>query len=208
MSIIKIKRTFIVKDHWIHRIQFPLRQAVARTIHVSQSSTYPEIYVDLQTTTKPPTAFWKHMHYVAFSRVTSISGLYIENINQDNISTSKKVSDYLNNCPLDNNIQKHIKFHDENTCNILLNNARSFKKYFHTIKNNQIVLQQNVNIFLESKLSKHDKSIDYQINNCIIIRADEKIQSTHTMESYHTYTIQLQSTELKTCQQKQLTHYT
>ena len=184
--IIKIKRTFIVKDHWIHRIQFPLRQAAACTIHVSQSSTYPEIYVDLQTTTKPPTAFWEHMHYVAFSRVTSISGLYIENINQDNISTSKKVSDYLNNCPLDNNIQTHIEFHDENTCNILLNNARSFKKYFHTIKNNQIVLQQNVNIFLESKLSKHDKSIDYQINNCIIIRADEKntINPHHGIISY------------------------
>ena len=27
--IIRIKRTFIVKDHWIHRIQFPLRQAAA-----------------------------------------------------------------------------------------------------------------------------------------------------------------------------------
>ena len=40
--IIKIKRTFIVKDHWVHRIQFPLRQAAARSIHVSQSSTYPE----------------------------------------------------------------------------------------------------------------------------------------------------------------------
>ena len=35
-------------------------------------------------------------------------------------------------------------------------------------------LKQNINIFLESKLSQHDKSIDYQINNCIIIRADEK----------------------------------
>ena len=106
--------------------------------------------------------------------------------NKDNISISKKVSDYLNNCPLDNNIQKHIEFHDENTCNILLNNARSFKKYFHTIKNNQIVLQQNVNIFLESKLSKHDKSIDYQINNCIIKRADEKntINPHHRIISY------------------------
>ena len=34
--------------------------------------------------------------------------------------------------------------------------------------------KQNINIFLESKLSQHNKSIDYQINNCIIIRADEK----------------------------------
>ena len=70
---------------------------------------------------------------------------------------------------------KHkIEFHDENTCNILLNNICSFKKYFHAIKNNQLVLKQNITIFLESKLSQHDKSIDYQINNCIIIRADEK----------------------------------
>ena len=184
--IVKIKRTFIVKDHWIHRIQFPLRQAAARTIHVSQSSTYPEIYVDLQTTTKPPTSFWEHMHYVAFSRVTSISGLYIENINENNISISKKVSDYLNKSATTSELQTNIEFHNDNKCNILLNNARSFKKYFHTIKTNQIVLKQNISIFLESKLSKHDKSINYQINNCIIIRTDERntINPHHGIISY------------------------
>ena len=55
--IIKIKRTFIVKDHWVHRIQFPLHQAAARSIHVSQSSTYPEIYVDLEALSTPPKPF-------------------------------------------------------------------------------------------------------------------------------------------------------
>ena len=80
--IIKIKRTFIVKDHWVHRIQFPLRQAAARSIHVSQSSTYPEIYVDLEALSTLPKPFWEHMHYIAFSRVTSIAGLYIESINE------------------------------------------------------------------------------------------------------------------------------
>jgi len=179
--IIKIKRTFIVKDHWIHRIQFPLRQAAARTIHVSQSSTYPQIYVDLNTPTKPPTSFWEHMHYVAFSRVTSISGLYIENINETTISTSKKVSNYLNNYEAHDYFETHVEFHNTDACNILLNNARSFKKYFNTIKNNQIVLKQNINIFLESKLSKHDKSIDYQINNSIIIRTDDK----NTLNPHH-----------------------
>ena len=34
--------------------------------------------------------------------------------------------------------------------------------------------KQNIIIFLESKLSQHNKSIDYQINNCILNRADEK----------------------------------
>ena len=122
--LVKIKRSFIVKDHWIHRIQFPLRQAAARTIHVSQSSTYPQIYVDLETFSKPPTTFWKHMHYVAFSRVTSISGLYIENINQSNISTSKKVSDYLTNALENDKLQTDIQLRNENTLNILFNNAR------------------------------------------------------------------------------------
>ena len=118
--IIKIKRSFIVKDHWIHRIQFPLRQAAACTIHVSQGSTYPEIDVDLQTFTKPPATFWEHMHYVAFSRVTSISGLYI---NEPNISISKKVTNYLANALENNKLETNIKFKDENTFNILINNA-------------------------------------------------------------------------------------
>ena len=89
--IIKIKRTFIVKDHWVHRIQFPLRQAAACAIHVSQSSTYPEIYVDLEALSTPPKPFWEHMHYVAFSRVTSIAGLYIESINEKNICFHKSI---------------------------------------------------------------------------------------------------------------------
>ena len=40
------------------------------------------------------------MHYVAFSRVTSINRLYIENINEKNISTSIKVSEYLQNATI------------------------------------------------------------------------------------------------------------
>ena len=109
----------------------------------------------------------------------------------------KKVSDYLNNSPPHNNLQIHIQFHGEQTCNILLNNARSFKKYFHTIKHNQIVLQQNINIFLESKLCKHDKSIDYQINDSIIIRADDKntLNPHHGIISYINPSITLNSIE-------------
>ena len=137
--LVKIKRSFIVKDHWIHRVQFPLRQAAARTIHVSQSSTYKQIYVDLQTFSKPPTTFWEHMHYVAFSRVTSISGLYIENINETNICTSKKVSDYLTNALQNDQLQTDIEFKNKTTLNILFNNCRSFKKYFKTLQNNKII---------------------------------------------------------------------
>ena len=180
MPIIKIKRTFIVKDHWVHRIQFPLRQAAARSIHVSQSSTYPEIYVDLEALSTPPKPFWEHMHYVAFSRVTSIAGLYIESINERNISVSTKVSDYLKNALQNNKLQTNIQFSNKDTLNILLNNSRSFKKHFNAIQHNKLILQQHINIFLESKLCKHDKSIDYTIDDYMIVRADQKNNLTPT----------------------------
>ena len=177
---IKIKRTFIVKDHWVHRIQFPLRQAAARSIHVSQSSTYPEIYVDLEALSTPPKPFWEHMHYVAFSRVTSIAGLYIESINEKKKSVSMKVSDYLKNALQNNKLQTNIQFTNKDTLNILLNNSRSFKKHFNAIQYNKLILQQHINIFLESKLCKHDKSIDYTIDDYMIVRADQKNNLTPT----------------------------
>ena len=118
------------------------------------------------------------MHYVAFSRVTSIAGLYIENINEKNISVSTKVSDYLKNALQHNKLQTNIDFNNKDTLNILLNNSRSFKKHFNAIKNNKLILQQDLNIFLESKLCKHDKSIDYTINDYIIVRADQKNSMT------------------------------
>ena len=38
--IFAVKPAFKVISVWVHRVQFPLRQAAARTIHVAQSSTY------------------------------------------------------------------------------------------------------------------------------------------------------------------------
>ena len=172
--ITKIKRTFLVKDHWIHRLQFPLRQAAARSIHVSQSSTYPEIYVDLNTETSPPKIFWEHMHYVAFSRVTSMSGLYIENINEKNISVSNKVSNYLKHALKHSELKTNIHFNNTHSLNISCNNSRSFKKHFTSIQKNKIILQQDLNIFLESRLSKYDNSQDYALDNYMTIRADQK----------------------------------
>ena len=88
--IMKVKRTFLVKDHYVHRLQFPLRPASARTVHVSQSATFNRIYVDLSSFKRCPAVFWQHMHYVALSRVTSYKGLYVEDLNEKNISVNSK----------------------------------------------------------------------------------------------------------------------
>ena len=108
------------------------------------------------------------MHYVAFSRVTSISGLYIENINENNIAVSKKVSDYLKSALKDDTLQTDIEFSDKYKLNILFNNCRSFKKHFTAIQHNKIILQQDVNIFLESHLCRHDNSTNYNIMTILL----------------------------------------
>ena len=114
------------------------------------------------------------MHYVAFSRVTSMSGLYIEDINEQNISVSKKVSQYLEYALQNDTLHTDIEFSNKNNLNILFNNCRSFKKKFDAIHNNKIILEQDINIFLESRLCKYDSSTNYNINDNIIVRVDEK----------------------------------
>ena len=79
------------------------------------------------------------MHYVACSRVTSLKGLYIENINKKNISTSIKVSEYLQNATITTLLKTQNTFSNPKKLNILLHNNRSFKKYFTTINENKII---------------------------------------------------------------------
>ena len=81
-----------------------------------------------------------------------MSGLYIENINEKNIAVPQKVSDYLEHAQENDTLQTEIEFSHKKNLNILLNNSRSFKKHFNAKKDNKLVLQQDVNIFLESRL--------------------------------------------------------
>ena len=61
------KRTFLIKDVWVTQVQFPLHCAAACTIHVAQSATFHDIYIDMSTNTSPQKHWWQHMHYVALS---------------------------------------------------------------------------------------------------------------------------------------------
>ena len=75
--------------------QFPLQLAVARTVHKSQSSTYSELVVNFFTKKSPPKHFWEHLIYVGLSRVPFLKGLYVVNLNAEQIRRSEKVKNYL-----------------------------------------------------------------------------------------------------------------
>ena len=126
------------------------------------------------------------MHYVALSRVTNYAGIYINDLNESQICVSKKVSHYLLDAYKNHKLQTNIQLFQKDKLNILFNNARSFKKYFHIAKNDKIILKQQINIFLESKLCKFDQNANYVIPKFIIVRADQKkaIKPHHGIIAY------------------------
>ena len=94
--IFAIRRSFTVKrGQKVERTQFPLRVAAACTVHKSQSSTCPQLVVDFSTKKSPPKHFWEHLIYVALSRVPSLQGLHVVNLNTEHIRCSEKVKNYL-----------------------------------------------------------------------------------------------------------------
>ena len=54
------------------------------------------------------------MHYIAFSRVTNYSGLYINNLNESQICVSKKVSHYLLDANRNHKLQTNIQLFQKN----------------------------------------------------------------------------------------------
>ncbi|XP_028405235.1 uncharacterized protein LOC114527739 [Dendronephthya gigantea] len=69
--ILEVTRQFRKHKVQVIRRQFPLRPSAAKTIHRCQGDTLREAVVDL------PSQKREHMHYVALSRLRSISDLHI-----------------------------------------------------------------------------------------------------------------------------------
>ena len=80
---------------WVTCVQYPLRHAAARTIHVAQNATFKNIHIDMDTNTNLPKHWWQHIHYVVSSTVTSLSASYLKSLNLDKICVSPNVLNYV-----------------------------------------------------------------------------------------------------------------
>ena len=101
-----IKRSFTYKYKTFERIQFPLRPAAGKTIHKSQGDTLHEVVVSLKSKRKGKIP---HIHYVALSRVTSLSGLQILDLNQGAIAVAECVRQELHRLRTDATLQLCFK---------------------------------------------------------------------------------------------------
>lgn len=85
------KHTWIVEEHGIELasyLQYPLKLAYCCTCHKVQGQTFDAAEIDMSR------AFGSGMIYVALSRVRSIDGLYIRNINWNRLKVDKRVTDF------------------------------------------------------------------------------------------------------------------
>ena len=141
------KRSFLIRDVWVTHVQFPMRNAAAHTIHVAQSATFRQIYIDMSTNTKPPKHWWQHVHYVALSRVTTLSGLYLKDLNKEKISISRNVANYIadarKNAKL---VLSYVPLYTYRTeqLKIIYNNCRSYKKHYHDIQANYSMMAADI----------------------------------------------------------------
>ena len=95
------KQLYVIVE--LLRAQFPLIPAAAVTILKCQGSTLQNVVVDMDVSPSPYYAenfkqaknFYQHAHYVAASRVPSISGLQIINWSPEYIGVNKKVEEHM-----------------------------------------------------------------------------------------------------------------
>ena len=187
--ILPISRQFRVgknKSGEIIRTQFPLRACAAKTIHRAQGET---LVVDFSVLspkiTKP---FFLHTHYVGLSRVTSLDGLHILDLNASKISVYSEVISEMKR--LRTTAAYHIDFsplytlkdHPINACN----NARSYHKHFGDCCQDPNLIAADILVFSESRLLKTDSDIDYKIHGYNIYRNDDQAQLPHNRPPHGT----------------------
>jgi hypothetical protein len=175
-----VRRGFIVKrEQRVTRTQFPLQLSAGRTIHKAQSATYQEVVVDMATAKRIHGSFWEHMHYVAFSRCTSMKGLHIVNINPECIKTSKKVQQYLETDCQKSVLCYQTSYDQLNTITIAYNNVGSIGTKWNAISPNYNIKGCDALFLGETWLSGKDANDGFVLENYVPYRMDSKIVPGH-----------------------------
>ena len=177
IPILEVTRQFRRHQMQVLRRQFPLRPSAAKTIHRCQGDTLDEAVVDL------PSSKREHMHYVALSRLRSISGLHILNMNENKITVSKKVQEEMTRLRQKATLNSHIPFLYKDTSEsfkILFQNVRSLHLHIADVASDYNVKAADINIFVETALCSNDDNALYGIHGFQLFRNDVMHHGTRT----------------------------
>ena len=136
--------------NYVSRLQFPLRLAWACTIHKIQGMTLQCAVVSFQG------RFFHGQCYVALSRVSSLSGLFITNYADNKITassaTTRAMKEMSTNCLTI--VLNPITQKQSNMLSISLLNVRSLTRHYPDIQAHQDLGLVDVNCFTETWLKK------------------------------------------------------
>jgi hypothetical protein len=175
--IFAIKRTFVVTKKHISviRTQFPLRPAAAKTIHKAQGSTLDTIVVNMQYARA-------HGHYVALSRVRSMAGLHILELNENKIKVDSAVAEEMGRLKSESLLQlcyTPLYSYPPGLCKISFQNARSLHKHFPDLAGDHNIVASDIILIAESRLITTDTDHEYAIEGFMIHRNDQHQTSHH-----------------------------
>ena len=153
----------------VQRVQFPLRPAHAKTIHRSQGDTLPTAVIDLTTKRKID-----HLHYVALSRLTSINGLYILNLQQDKISVSQEVKQEMQRLRASKTEEQHSFVTSPCTFKIIYLNCRSLNRHMEDVLKDWNIKHSSVACFSETRFCDRDQLDQTALHDFYQYRQDSK----------------------------------
>ncbi|KAJ8043549.1 hypothetical protein HOLleu_10683 [Holothuria leucospilota] len=96
-----------------------------------------------------------HIHYVALSRVTSLNGLYILNLNEKKVNVDRNVLEEMKMLRTERAMQMCFQAIQttESTTTVLHQNVRSLRKHINDIKSDATILSADVLVFTECHLT-------------------------------------------------------
>ena len=179
--ITPMKRTFVAskKNIKVTRLQFPLQLASARTIHKAQSATHEKVIIDMSGCDNAPRHFWDHMHYVAFSRSTTLNGLHIVDVNESRIRSSQKVKEYLTCDRRLMELNFTPTYKTNTTLKVYFNNICSIRRKWQAAKGNHNIASADVIFLAETWLSSNNQSQDFGLPHHEQFRSDSNIMESH-----------------------------
>ncbi|KAL5006836.1 hypothetical protein ScPMuIL_015642 [Solemya velum] len=179
--IFDVKRSFLYNSKPYERIQFPLTPAAAKTIHKAQGDTVEEIVVDLQYNNR---INQPHLHYVALSRVTSLNGLHVIDLNKENIRLADEVLVEYERLRTQAALQLcytplyHI---DDKFFKMVFLNSRSLHCHFDDCKSDRNFSSADIIGIAETRLISSDLSENYCLPGFHLpIRCDDKQKTLQT----------------------------
>ena len=154
-----VTRTISTRSNSVYKVlrkQIPITPAEGITIHKSQGSTYENIVVHMENKCMDT-----RLLYVAFNRVTSVNGLFIEGIyTPPNIKSHDKAKNEINRLKRENPLQFNLKFpQDFKTVQniiVMFHNVRSLNKHLLDISADRAFINADILLFVETWATKND----------------------------------------------------